>query len=82
LSSSRALDDDHEEKQKDSPPPLFKLKLKTKNTQWVFFVAPFAGAIGAAFVYELGFKPDYDGLIDLEGGASAAAAAPAAAVAK
>ena len=82
LSSSRALDDDHEEKQKDSPPPLFKLKLKTKNTQWVFFVAPFAGAIGAAFVYELGFKPDYDGLIDLEGGASAAAAAPDAAVAK
>ena len=45
---------------------------------WVFFVAPFAGAIAAAFVYELGFKPDYDGLIDLEGGGSSAAVAAAA----
>jgi glycerol uptake facilitator-like aquaporin len=49
---------------------------------WVFFVAPFTGAIAAAFVYELGFKPDYDGLIDLEGGASAAAAPAAVAPAK
>lgn len=48
---------------------------------WVFFIGPFAGAIAAAYVYELGFKPDYDGLIDLEGGGSSEAAAAAAAAA-
>lgn len=54
-----------------------------KPLQWVFFVAPFAGAIAAAFSYELRFKPDYDGLIDLEGGSAAPApAAPAVAAAK
>lgn len=48
---------------------------------WVFFMGPIAGAVAAAFVYEFGFKPDYDEVLDLEGGASAAAPAAAAAVA-
>lgn len=48
---------------------------------WVFFMGPIAGAVAAAFVYEFGFKPDYDEVLDLEGGAAAGAPAAAAAVA-
>jgi len=55
--------------------PFFRKNFKQKSSQWVFFIGPFAGAIAAAYVYELGFKPDYDGLIDLEGGGSETAAA-------
>ena len=45
---------------------------------WVFFMGPFVGAVAAAFVYEFGFKPDYDEVLDLEGAPPAAAAASAA----
>ena len=45
---------------------------------WVFFMGPFAGAVAAAFVYEFGFKPNYDEVLDLEAPAAApAAVAPA-----
>ena len=49
-------------------------------SMWIFFVGPFAGAVAAAFVYEFGFRPDYEDALDLEGAAAlpAAAAAPAA----
>ena len=41
-------------------------------------MGPFAGAVAAAFVYEFGFKPNYDEVLDLEAPAAApAAVAPA-----
>ena len=46
-------------------------------SMWIFFVGPFAGAVAAAFVYEFGFKPNYDEVLDFDGGA-VPAAAPAA----
>lgn len=42
--------------------------------QWV---APIAGAICATYVYELGFRPDYDPFISLESGGASGAAATA-----
>jgi aquaporin PIP len=40
--------------------------------QWVFWVGPILGALAATYVYELGFRPDYDPFISLESGAGGA----------
>lgn len=48
------------------------------SSQWV---APIAGAICATYVYELGFRPDYDPFISLESGGGAAGGAATSAAA-